>query len=603
MMRAHHTAWAAGLVVGFACAASAQVAATGTFTPTWETQRHARNYLLSIPAPRGQITDRNGRPLAQNTVTYSLGVAFPSPPEWADEQAIAYTRSQVAIAEKILGRKIQLTDDAIARYYRNKALFPMEIAQKLTASEIKAVNQHPGLALMPVYLRTYPQGQCAGHILGYVGKTGRTTDNPVENNDLLWPEVEGRDGLELSFNDQLKGKNGQINLAYDATGRKSSERISLPPQPGHNVVTTLDLDLQRYCESALSKESTRGAIVIIEPGSGDILAMASWPVFNPNHFVPSIAPADFDKLNNDPSLPLFPRAFRSAYPPGSAFKVFVGLSALATNTITPNDLFGCPASYNVGKLVFRNWKKTDSGLMNFQQALTQSCNTWFYQVGIKTGPSVITDYCLQLGLGSKTGIPLAHETEGLIPTPDYMSKVHKRKFYDGDVANLSIGQGYTLISPLQMAQAMAAVANGGTLYQTRLVQQVQSFDNRIVAAYSVRSRNTLDVSPEVMQEVREAMVSVVENGTGGRAAVEGIPVAGKTSTAQWGPKNKERTAAWFVGFAPSDAPKYAFAAVYEGNPNDDEVRGGTFAAPLIGSVLKQVYKQEEKPKRKKRSAQ
>lgn len=592
-----------GLFLASVCATSAQVAPSETFTPTWETQRHARNYLLSIPAPRGQITDRNGRSLAQNKVSYNLAVAFPSPPEWADAQALTYARSQIAIAETILGRKIDITDESIIRYYRNRALFPMEIAQKLTEPQIKAAKKEAGLAVTPVYLRTYPQGPLAGHVLGYVGKTGRTTDAPVQNNDLLWPEVEGRDGLELSFNDQLTGKNGQINIAYDASGKKSSERIAAAPQPGHNVVTTLDLNLQQLCEKALSKEATRGAIVIIEPRTGDLLAMASWPVFDPNAFVPSIASADFDRLNNDPSLPLLARAFRSAYPPGSAFKVFVGLAALASNTITPEDQFGCPGSYSIGKLIFRNWKKGDSGPMDFCQALTQSCNTWFYQVGIKTGPAIITDWCLQLGLGSRTGIPLAHETEGLIPTPDYMNKVHKRKFYDGDVANLSIGQGYSLISPLQMAQAMAAIANGGTLYQTRLVQQVQSFDNRIVAAYSVRPRNVLSVAPDVIKEINEAMVSVVENGTGGRASVPGIKVAGKTSTAQWGPKNKERTAAWFVGFAPADEPKYAFAVVYEGNPNDDEVRGGTYAAPLIGSVLNGVYKQEEKPKRKKKRDQ
>lgn len=571
-----------------------------TFTPTWETQRHARNYLLCIPAPRGQICDRQGRPLAQNSVSYNLAIAFPPPPEWKDQQALEFARAQIAIAGKILGRPLAVSDEAILRHYRNRGLFPMELAQRLTEAQVAAARKETGLALTPVYLRTYPQGRLAGHILGYVGKTGRQTDNPVENNDLLWPAVEGRDGLELSFNEQLTGKNGQINLAFDAQGKKSSEKISVPPQPGNNVVTTLDLELQQLCERVLSKVATRGAIVFLDPQSGDILAMASWPVFDPNTFVPSIAPADFDRLNNDPGLPLLPRAFRSAYPPGSTFKVFVGLAALQSGAISPEDLFGCPSSYSVGKLVFRNWKKTDSGEMNFREALTHSCNTWFYQVGIKTGAAPILDCALQLGLGTKTGIPLAHETEGRIPSPDYMKKTYGRKFYDGDVANLSIGQGDTLISPVQMAQAMAALANGGTLYQTRLVQQVQSFDNHVATAYPVRARNVLELTPELLKELREALISVVENGTGGQAGVPGIQVAGKTGTAQWGPKNKERTAAWFTGFAPAEAPKYAFAALYEGNPNDDEVHGGTFAAPLIGDVLKEVFKKNEEPKRKKR---
>ena len=183
-----------------------------------------------------------------------------------------------------------------------------------------------------------------------------------------------------------------------------------------------------------------------------------------------------------------------------------------------------------------------------------------------------------------------------------MFKTYKRVFMPGDIANLSIGQGDTLISPLQMAQAMAAVGNGGMLYQTRLVQQVQSLDNKILNAYNVRIRAMIDIDKKVMDALREGMVQVVASraGTAGRAAVPGIQVAGKTGTAQWGPKNNERTAAWFAGFAPADKPKYAFAALYEGDPDKDDVHGGTQAAPLIGKVLREIYKDEKKSKKAKK---
>src|SRR5690606_8436975 len=276
---------------------------------------------------------------------------------------------------------------------------------------------------------------------------------------------------------------GQLNITVDEAGKIASERIAIPPQPGYNVVTTLDENIQRLCEETLAKSGRPGAIVVINPNDGDILAMASWPVFNPNKFVPAISSADYQAFQDVPHMPLLPRAFRSAYPPGSTFKVPVGLAALESGAVGIHDEFSCPPSFSLGRLTFRNWKKEHAGMLNFAQALTQSCNTWFYQVGIKTGSRPIIEWSRKLGFGEKTGIPLAAEAAGRIPTDEYMQKNYNRKLMDGDVANMSIGQGDLLISPLQMAQAMAAIGNGGTLLQTRLVQQVQSIDNQIVTAY------------------------------------------------------------------------------------------------------------------------
>jgi len=253
----------------------------------------------------------------------------------------------------------------------------------------------------------------------------------------------------------------------------------------------------------------------------------------------------------------------------------------------------------IGNLTFRNWKKEYAGELNFIDALTQSCNPYFYQVGLRIGAAAISDTALRLGLGLRTGIPLASETNGRIPTEEYMQRVYKRKFMPGDTANLSIGQGDTLISPLQMAQAMAAIGNGGTLYQSRLVAQVQGLENQIITAYDVRARSDLGIDKKSMTALRRACVNVVSgaNGTAGRAGVDGVQVAGKTGTAQWGPKNNERTAAWFAGFAPAEKPRYAFAAVYEGEANNDDVHGGTQAAPMIGKVLNQILKPEKKAKK------
>jgi penicillin-binding protein 2 len=307
-------------------------------------------------------------------------------------------------------------------------------------------------------------------------------------------------------------------------------------------------------------------------------------------------------LQDDPQIPLLPRAYRSAYPPGSTFKVAVGIAALQEHVIEIDNEFGCPAAMEIGHLTFRNWKKTDSGSMNFADALTQSCDTWFYQVGIKTGARKMGDWATKLGFGMRTGIPLAAEADGRIPTDEYMKKVHARKMLDGDLANFSIGQGDVLSTPLQMAQAMATVGNGGTFYQTRLVKQVQSIDGQIVTAYGVRARAQLDLEPKIAKEVKKAMVQVVSSsmGTAGKASVPNVKVAGKTGTAQWGPKSKERTAAWFCGFAPADKPKYAFAALYESDASDASVHGGTVAAPLVGKVLREVFKEEAKESKGKK---
>ena len=574
------------------------------FTPSWETQKQARTYLLGIPAPRGQIVDRSGSPLAQTRVAYNLAIAFPTPLNFTDRQLLAFTQQEALRAQAILGRPINVAAESVLKHYKNRGVLPYLIAQDLRPGELETFRQHKpeNLVLQPVYQRHYPNGSLAGHVIGYAGRAGRTQDRPIENNELLWPNAEGRDGLEQSFDDQLQGKIGQYNISFDANGKKASEQISIPPQPGYNVVTTLDINTQRICEEALQKGTKRGALVIIDPNNGELLALASWPTIDPNAFVPAISTEAFRALQEDKDIPLLPRAFRSAYPPGSTFKVVVGLAALQSGKIGPADEFPCPPAIEIGNLTFRNWKKEHAGMLNFADALTQSCNTWFYQVGMKITGRTITEYAQRLGLGVRTGIPLNAEAEGRIPTDEYMMKTYKRRLLNGDVANLSIGQGDTLITPLQMAQAMAAVANGGTLYQTRLVQQVQSIDNQIVHAYGVRARAQIDIDRTVMSELRRGMVQVVEShaGTAHRAEVPGVHIAGKTGTAQWGPKNNERTAAWFAGFAPADKPKYAFAALYEGDAKLDDVHGGTQAAPLIGKVMRELFKEEPKEKAKKK---
>jgi len=576
---------------------STPVSAEPTFdeniVPTFETQKLARAYVLDIPAPRGQIVDRTGAPLAQNRLSYNLAISFPTPLDFSDEQILSFAREKIQLAERILGNPLRISDDLIKRHYRNRGILPFEIAQNLSAKEYDDIKGHlpSGMTLRPIYVRTYPNGKTAGQIVGYAGKTGRNPDGIIDNHEVLWPETEGREGLEQTFNQVLTGQHGQYKITFDKDGRKTSEKITTPPVPGHTVVTTIDLRLQELAEKALEAKAKKGAIVIVDPNNGDILAMASWPTYNPNVFTPTISTERFKALQDDPDIPLLPRAFRSSYPPGSTFKVAVGIAALESGAVQADDRFDCVPAIQIGNLTFHNWKKTGRGELNFVQALTESCDTWFYQVGIKTGAEPILEWAQKLGFGAKCGIPLHGEVEGRLPNDQYMKATHGRKLLNGDIANLSIGQGDTQVTPLQMAQAMAIIANGGTFYQTRLVQQVQSVENEIVTAFQVRAKRTLDASPTTMEQLRTGMIDVVNGsaGTAHQARLDNVEVAGKTGTAQWGPKNKERTAAWFAGFAPADHAQFAFAALYEGEVGS-KVHGGSAAAPMIGKILKEVYK-------------
>lgn len=568
------------------------------FAPSWETQQHAGTTILAIPPPRGQIVDRNGAPLAQTRISYNLCIQFPTPLSFSEAEVRTFCERRIAAAEAVLGRQITWTPEQMLKHYKNRGILPAVIAVDVKHSEIEALKKtNPdGLTLQPTYQRHYPNGKLAAHVIGYAGRSGRTLDGPIQPNELMWPGAEGREGIEQSFDDQLQGRSGQYSLTTDASGRRTSEQVMAPPQPGYNIVTTLDIRIQKLCEQALERGCKRGAMVVIDPRNGDVLALASWPSFNPNSFIPFITEDAFKALQDDPNIPLFPRAYRAAYPPGSVFKIFSGVAALQSGKLDTGDALPCPPAMKIGGLSFGNSRRGHQGSLTFSEALTQSCNTWFYQVGMKIGSATMADYAQRFGLGQRTGIPLNAEASGLIPNDEYFMRVHKRTMLGGDLANFAIGQGDVTTTPLQIAMAVGAAGNGGTLYAARLVNQVQSIDGQIVTAYDVRARSQVEFDKEVFASLKRGMTGVVESraGTAPVMRISGLRVGGKTGTAQWGPKNKERTAAWFAGVAPIDNPKYAFAALYESDTrNADSSHGGDTAAPMMARVMRELAKDEK----------
>lgn len=571
----------------------------------WKTEKEARTLTVTIPAPRGQIVDRNGVPLAQSRVAQYLALNFPFLGANAtDAQIVEFGRSRIAEANAVLRKAWSLPDDRLVIHYRNRRWLPLmfsfndgineEITSEQAALLKPLLRPGSGLMLQAAYLRYYPKGACAPHLIGYTGKTRPLPVTPVQDGDPLFEETDGRGGLEKSFDKDLQGKPGVINMLFNPDGSKADEQILKRPIPGNNVVCTIDYNFQKYAENALLKNVRSGAMVVMDVKTGDVLAMASCPFYDPNLFIPGITSANFDLLKNNKFNPLMPRAYQGLYPPASTFKIIVAQAALETGKITPRTAYDCGTSLWVGDREFHNWSKTPEGYINVITAIKRSCNTWFYQAALDVGAQPITDMAQRLGFGERTGIPLEGEPNGFVPSDAWLMQKYGHKMQGGDIANLSIGQGRTLVSPLQVAQAMCAVADGVNMPQTRLVKQIQDPNDRVLQVFPNAIRRRVDLQPEARATVVKGMIAVVngDNGTGHRAQLDDgikIQVAGKTGTAQWSPGDGTlRHLAWFTGFLPANEPIYAYAVVYEGQPGE-EVSGGRLAAPIVSDVFSKIY--------------
>lgn len=548
------------------------------------TRKDARTITLKIPAPRGQIVDREGEPFAQNRVAYQVALQFKQFENADRDFVVNWARTRMDALQVLVKNISPKTDDELFDHYKNRRWLPLLISGQIGEKEANALEPKlsSGLILHPIYRRSYPNGEVAAHIIGYSGSVGKLPTGPINFNEPLWEESEGRAGLEKLFNTQLTGEAGMKRLLFDENGNKLLEEQVTRPRPGGTIVTTLNMKWQLLAEKTLRAGCKRGAFIVIDVVTGEILVMASRPSFDLNSFIPGINDTDFKALEADPAQPLFGRAFQSAYPPASAFKPIVALAALNNGKVTEDSTVYCPAAISIGNNVFNNWTKIPEGSIDVKRALARSCNTWFYQVGIDVGPSAFLGLARRLGFGERTGLPLIGESPGLVPSDEWMLKNEKRRILDGDTANLSIGQGSLLASPLQVAQAMAGIANGGALPKLQLVRQVQDTHGRVIQAPLPERKSWLGVEEKNVEIVRKGMSDVVNSGggTGQSAGLSYTTLCGKTGTAQWGPKAKNQRLAWFAGFLPEDNPRYSFAVLYEGSPGET-VSGGRMAAPMV----------------------
>jgi len=565
----------------------------GNLSASLLTQKEARTMRLSIPAPRGQIVDRNGVAFAQNRVVNYLALNFPFLAKATPESILAFAKSKIDAANQLLGKNWSLPDDRLLSHYEHRRWLPLvfSIEEGLNV-EITPDQQEKlkplledGLLLQPAYIRHYPKDDSACHIIGYAGKTRPLPLGPIADGDQLFEELEGREGLEVTFDSWLKGIPGEINLLFDPDGKLLADEVLRRPSPGRTVVTTLDYNLQKYAENALKKVARNGgAMVIMDIRNGDILAMASNPGFNLNDFVPGVRSARWEELTSDPKQPTLARAFRGEYPPASTFKIVTALGALESGKVSASTSYNCGISYLVGDRYFHNWNtKSDEGPMNVITAIKRSCNTWFYQAALAAGSDPVTNMALRMGFGERTGIPIKAESKGNVPTNA------DHKIMGGELANIAIGQGAVLVTPLQACQAMAALGDGVNMPQPRLVKQVQTIGEMVVDASEPRSRRPVNLDPAHRDTVIKGMVAVVSGsgGTGRSAGIKKAQIAGKTGTAQWRVA-KDQNLAWFTGFLPASQPVLAFAVVYEGSPGET-VSGGAVAAPIVKEVFTKYF--------------
>jgi penicillin-binding protein 2 len=547
--------------------------------------------VLPLAPTRGLIFDRNGLILAQNIPTFSLEV---TPERVQDlEQTLQELSSIVTISESDRKRFDQLRT-------QRRRFDSIPIRVRLDQEEVArlAANGHrfPGVEIQAKLLRQYPLEDKTAHVVGYVGRINERELKRIDASAYAGTYHIGKTGVEKSYEEALHGRVGLRQVEVNAVGRVIRVLRSEPPVPGQNLHLSLDAALQREAITAFGEDN--GAAVAIDPRNGAILAMVSNPGFDPNLFVEGISTKEYQALQQSPNKPLFNRALRGQYPPGSTVKPFIGLAGLETETVNIKQKNYCPGFYQLPghSHKYRDWRKGGHGPVDLRDAITQSCDVYFYALAHQLGIDKMHAYLGRFGFGATTGVDITGERGGLLPSRDWKQRSRKAPWYPGETLIAGIGQGYFLTTPLQLAHATATLAARGYSYTPGVVQRVDSGDTAVDAAANAETRPVLleQHDPANWDQVIEAMTQVVEGrrGTARSLQNEHYRIAGKTGTAQvFTVKQDEeydeekidkkmRDHALFVAFAPVEDPRIAVAVIVENGGH-----GGTTAAPIAKRIM------------------
>lgn len=551
-----------------------------------------------ITPPRGFILDRHGKVLVKNRPSFNIELVVedcPNPTETIQKLAVILNEDPQKISSRLKDNRKRLRFEP--------RILLKDVTRDQVAKVVARSHELPGVAINYFPARNYLFGDFAAHTLGYIREINKNQLQDARYSDYRPGDVVGQYGIEKTMDHFLNGTRGVQRVVVNADGVRIEEYSFEEEKPGHSVTLTIDYDVQKAADEAL--QDKKGAIVALNPKTGEIYAISSAPRFDPNVFSGELSSETWRNIISSPDKPMNNRVVQGGYPPGSVFKIIMAAAGASERVINFNEQVNCPGYLKVGSRRFRCHKEHGHGLENLVDAIVESCDVYFYTVGQRLGIDRIHNYATQFGLGQVTGLDLVEELRGLVPSTEwkrrYFKKPEDQKWYPGETPSVAIGQGALIVTPLQMTRAVAAMINGGKLYRPWLIKEVKAEDGRVVDdSFSPEVMGTIDVEEDIVQQVLKGMEGVVNfpNGTAARARLPkelDILVGGKTGTAQMVSLNisdkskKFDHHAWFVGYAPIEDPKIIVGVIIENGGH-----GGATAAPLAQKVLLAYFNKRHK---------
>jgi penicillin-binding protein 2 len=558
-----------------------------------EKSEKQRIRILRVPSPRGEFVDREGRVLVDTKPGFNVTITL--------EDVRDLDTTLLRLSELLALPDEQFRDSIrMARTSGVRKFQPIRLLSNVDWKTVALLEANQmalaGISVSPEPLRNYRYEALFSHAFGYMGEINQGELGKEHYKRYRMGDVIGKTGLERILEKHLKGSDGQRQVEVNSLGRIIQGTAEDPPIPGDRIVLSIDYDLQKALEDAFGESSGGG--VVLNPNNGEVLAIVSRPAYNPNLFSGGIPKEPWQELVNDPKHPLTNKTTSGQYPPGSVFKIVMAVAGLEEKVIGPHDSAYCRGYVSFGGRRYHCWKRRGHGKVDFFKAIVQSCDVYFYELGQRLGIDKIEEYAKNMGLGKLTGIPLDGEKPGLVPGRSWKQEARGFPWYPGETLSAAIGQGYVLVTPVQIANLIAAVANGGTLYQPQLVRSIEDYRGSTLEEFGSQVIHDVPISAQTLNHLRHALEGVVahKKGTGGRARLKGIPIAGKTGTAQVvrmkqdeDPRKevpeKYRDHALFAAFAPVENPEIAVAVVVEHGGH-----GGSAAAPIAGEVMRAYFK-------------
>lgn len=541
--------------------------------------------VKKVVAPRGVIYDRNGKILAETRPSFNIYII---PEDIKDfNQTVDGLAQLMNIERDEIIEKLKAASNM-------PSSFPVKIKSDVTMDDVAKVEAHrvylPGVQIQIEPKRYYNYGKTFAHLIGYVSEISDEELKKKEYKNYSPGDFIGRYGLERSYESFLRGIDGEKRVEVDAMGRKIRTLDIKEPIPGNNLYLNVDLEVQEVIDKAL--ENKRGGSVVIDTKTGGVIALVSRPAFDPNKFVSGISKEDWQKIALDTRHPLQNRVTQGRYPPGSTFKIVLALKGIEEGLINEKTSFLCRGGMPYGGRVFKCWKKGGHGGVNIHRAIVESCDVFFYNLGLKLGIDRIHEMANIIGLGRKTGIDLPGEKDGLVPSSQWKQRVYKTPWYEGETLSVAIGQGAVWLTPIQLVQLASFVANEGVNYRPQIVKKIVSPEGKIIKTFEPELNASVKLKKDTIRIVKDGMKGVVNEGSGTAygSRIQHVSMSGKTGTAQSvGEKGKNLgDHAWFIAFAPSEDPSIAISVLVEYGGH-----GSSSAAPVAKAVTETMFKEKK----------